>query len=104
VAWRISNVGAEQLRLEDAWLPHGRFRGQGHVPLYLIVEGGGSSVIELTVSASEPPGAVVKNAFFILRAGVWRIFARQRIEFDDAAQPTPIVEQVTVQSLSSSEF
>jgi hypothetical protein len=104
VAWRVHNGGAEALGLEDAWVPHGRFRGtDGHVPLASIVEAGESARVELGVATSEPPGTVVNNAFLILRAQRgperWRIFARMRVEFDAAAQPRPIVEQVTAQSI-----
>jgi hypothetical protein len=103
VRWRITNLGRQWLRLEDAWIPHGRFRGDGHVPLSVEIAPGQSTRLELTVSASEPPGTIVENAFLILRvrttAGAWRVFARMRIEFDAHAEPVPIVETVTAQSL-----
>ena len=99
VRWRISNPGREPLRLEDAWVPHGRFRGEGHVPLTLTVEPGASSPVELNVSAEEPPGSVVENAYLILRSSAWRFFARMRIEFDVAGTPVPSVETLTTQSL-----
>jgi hypothetical protein len=99
VAWRISNPGGESLRLVDAWVPHGRFRGEGHIPLAATVEPGESSVVELNVSAEEPPGSVVENAYLILLSPPWRLFARMRVEFDADASPMPIVETLTFQSI-----
>jgi hypothetical protein len=87
------------LRLEDAWIPHGRFRGKGHIPLSAVIDPGASTRLDFVVSANEPPGTVVENAFLILRAGAWRLFARMRVEFDDQARAMPMVEAVTVQSL-----
>lgn len=99
VSWWVTNEGEEPLRIEDAWIPHGRFRGDGHVALNAEVLPGASHVLELRVTAVEPPGTVVENAFLILRARGWRIFARLRVEFDAASTICPVVEQVTVQSL-----
>ena len=102
VRWRVTNFGQYPLHIDDAWVPHGRFRGDGHVPFNLTISAGESGVVELNVTASEPPGTVVENAFLILRAGSSRLFARMRIEFDAAGMPTPIVESVTAQPHSSS--
>jgi hypothetical protein len=99
VVWRVANAGSEPLRLEDAWIPHGRFRGDGHVPISAVIDPGASAPLEFVVSANEAPLTVVENAFLILRAGRWRLFARMRIEFDAHGVPRPIVETVTVQSL-----
>jgi hypothetical protein len=102
VAWLIANDANEPIWLNDAWVPHGRFRGDGHVPLSLTVEPGGSVRLELSVASAEPAGTVVENAFLILRMAsggqAWRVFARMRIEFDATGRPLPIVENVTVQS------
>jgi hypothetical protein len=86
-------------------VPHGRFRGDGHVPLDVLVPPHGSVQVELEVACpTEPPGALVTNAFLILRAQSaeepWRILARMRIEFDTSGVPVPIVETVTVQSIA----
>ena len=99
VVWGVHNDGPDQLRLEDAWIPHGRFRGDGHLPLSVVIDPGASARLEFVVSASEAPLTVVENAFLILRSGAWRIFARMRVEFDDQAQAVPVVEAVTAQSL-----
>jgi hypothetical protein len=100
---RIHNDASGALQLDDAWLPHGRFRGEGHVALNTEVPAGESRVVELTVSAAEPPGTIVENAFLVLRARrgdkSWRIFARMRVEFDSRGKPNAIVESVTAQSL-----
>jgi hypothetical protein len=101
VTWRVCNDGPDPLGLQAAWIPHGRFRGEGRLPLSVQVAAGESSDLDFTVAASEPPGTLVKNAFLILRvtnAGQsWRIFTRMRIEFDVDAVPRPIVEVVTEQ-------
>jgi hypothetical protein len=103
VAWLVHNDGSSPLRLEDAWLPHGRFRGEGHVAVERKIEPGAASHIELSVSSAEPPGTVVENAFVILRVRgaerVWRVFARMRVEFDDVGAARPIVEAVSAQSI-----
>jgi hypothetical protein len=100
VTWRVHNESAEPLRLADAWVPHGKFRGtSGHTALDATVSPDDSRMVELSVTTSEPPGSVVRNAFLILKTARGRIFARMRIEFDDSGQPKPIVEQVTAQSI-----
>jgi hypothetical protein len=102
--WHVSSSSREPLRVEEAWLPHGRFRGEGHVPTDLSLEpnGGLPAVLELRVSCSEAPGTVVANAFLILRVrsatAAWRVFARMRVEFD-ASSVRPVVEVVTAQAL-----
>jgi hypothetical protein len=102
ITWKVTNVSAEPLVLEDAWIPHGRFRGEGHVRLEMALPPEATSAVQLRVSAQEPPGTVVKNAFLILRvSGRRRVFARMRIEFGE--MPRPIVEAVTMQSLQSEE-
>ena len=67
VTWLITNVSPATLRVEDAWVPHGRFRGDGHIGLALEIGSGGSAPLELAVRALEPVGTVVENAFVILR-------------------------------------
>ena len=103
VCWLVVNEGDDVLRLEDAWVPHGRFRGEGHVPLDVLVSPSSSMRLELEVAVDEPPGTVVSNAFLVLRVlsgeDSWRIFARMRIEFGPGGAPVPIVENVTVQSM-----
>ena len=99
VTWRIHNEGPRPIALEAAWVPHGRFRGEGRVPLARRLEPGQATAVDLTVQSHEVPGTVVENAFLILRTWKWRIFVRMRVEFDDASKPGPMVELVTVQRL-----
>jgi hypothetical protein len=101
VTWSVLNSGSDPLALQDAWVPHGRFQGDGHVTLNTLVQPGQTTSLELTVSASEPPGTTVENAYLILRTPAWRLFARMRIEFDTYGFPHPIVEALTTQSIST---
>jgi hypothetical protein len=101
--WVVHNAGPEPLALEAAWIPHGRFRGDGRLPLSAAISSGTAQELEFVVTADEPPGTVVENAFLILRVNVhgmpWRIFIRMRIEFDSSSVPSPVVEVVSTQSL-----
>jgi hypothetical protein len=101
VEWRLTNVLGEPLSLEDAWVPHGRFRGQGHIPLDGRIAAGGEYDLGLLVGADEGPGTVLENAFLILQvrtaAQGWRVFARMKVRFADV--PVPEVEAVTAQPL-----
>jgi hypothetical protein len=103
LAWLVHNSGNAPLRLEDAWIPHGRFRGDGHVALGVDVAPGAATRLELSVSSAEPPGSIVENAFLILRVRVadqaWRVFVRMRVEFDPSATALPSIETVTAQSI-----
>ena len=103
--WLVHNAGTEPLDLEAAWIPHGRFRGDGRLPLSGQIKALADQELEFSVTADETPGTVVDNAFLILRLsqrGVpWRIFIRMRIEFDPAGVPRPIVEAITSQCLQS---
>lgn len=103
VGWLVHNDEDTPLELTSAWLPHGRFRGDGHVPLAVSVPGGDAVRIELAVTAVEAPGEVVNNAFLVVQTSgagsPQRVFTRMRIEFDAHGRPRPIIEVVTCQSL-----
>jgi hypothetical protein len=99
VTFRVTNLLADALVVEDAWLPHGRFRGSGHVPLGLSLDSGGYADVTLEVASDEPVGTVVRNAFLILRLRGWRVFTRMRIEFDEDGMH-PIVEAITANTLT----
>jgi hypothetical protein len=99
VTWLVVNASGGPLVIEDAWVPHGRFRGEGHVRLAATVAPGATERLALRVRCMEPPGTVVNNAFLILRTSIGRIFARMRIEVSD--MPAPVIEAVTMQSLES---
>jgi hypothetical protein len=103
VSWLVHNDEPGPLELHNAWIPHGRFCGQGRLPLSVRVPAGGSARLHFSVHAAEPPGTVVHNAYLILQVSgngrAWRIFTRMRVEFDAQAQPRPIVEVITSQSI-----
>jgi hypothetical protein len=102
VRWSVSNGGSAAVALHTAWIPHGRFRGDGRVGLMEVLEAGDSTVLEFWVHAREEPGTRVDNAYLILQVSseghAWRIFARMRIDFDPFAIPHPIVEAITTQA------
>ena len=103
VTWTLANNGPSSLALTDAWIPHGKFRGDGRLPLSVEIAPGAIHSLQFAVTADEPPGTIVENAFLILRvriaAAAWRVFIRLRIEFDSSALPIPVVEAITAQSL-----
>jgi hypothetical protein len=104
VTFRVTNLREGPIVIEDAWIPHGRFRGEGRTRLGLAIEPGAIASLRLAVSSDEPVGTTVHNAFLILRirsgdeAG-WRVFTRMRIEFQDDGM-YPIVEAITANTLS----
>jgi len=101
VGWRLTNLLREPLLLQDAWVPHGRFRGEGHIALHTSLAAGADHDLALNVLADEAPGTVVENAFLIvqMRSATqgWRVFARMKVVFGDV--PTPTIEAVTAQPL-----
>jgi hypothetical protein len=105
VTFRVTNLLADTLLVEDAWLPHGRFRGTGHTPLGVTVPAAEDVAVTLAVNSDEPAGTVVKNAFLILRifddSGErgWRVFTRMRIEFDGDGMH-PMIESITAHTLN----
>ena len=103
VTWVLVNTTALPLDLEAAWIPHGRFRGDGRLPLSDEIGPGATHELDFLVTADEAPRTIVENAFLILRVRVqnaaWRVFIRMRIEFDASAVPIPVVEAITTQSL-----
>src|SRR5260221_7594356 len=101
VTWLVTNDGVGSLTLEAAWIPHGRFRGDGRIPLSKDLHAGASAKLTFLVTAQGQVGTTVENAFLILRV-VYdgqpaRIFSRMRIEFDAQAVPRPVIELITVQ-------
>ena len=65
-----------------------------------------SAQLELPVECDEPPGAVVENAFLILRVlslgEPWRVFARLHVAFDDEGGPQATIEVVTAHPTTTS--
>jgi hypothetical protein len=99
----VKNEGDAALEPRSAWIPHGRFRGDGRQPLSGSLDPGESMRVSFSVTIAEAAGSVIENAFLILRVAshgqLWGIFARMRIDFDAQSRPNPIVELVTTQSL-----
>ncbi len=102
VAWRIRNPGREPLQLLESWVPHGRFRcGKRELSPPAVLPPGGATELELPVECDEPPGAVVENAFLILRVveqeQEWRVLVRLTVTFDRDGAPESATESVTTQ-------
>src|SRR4051794_12273274 len=66
--WRLTNRGSEPLELQEAWVPHGRFRAEAETlsPPLLLAPGESRSYSRL-VRCDELPGTEVENAFLIVR-------------------------------------
>ncbi len=94
--WRVTNEGAEVVRLLETWLPHERFRGAA-LRHDRAIAPGASLVLELPVSAAGAAGEVVENAFLILRLEGARVLARLVLRFDADGRPHPEVTVVTSQ-------
>jgi hypothetical protein len=105
VTWTVHNDSSDVLSLEEAWVPHGRFRGDGHVPVVAALAPGERYDLSLEVTSAEAPGTVVENAYLIVRAALGmtpvRLFARMRVVFDQHAQAQPAVETLTAQFVQS---
>ena len=105
--WDVRNVGSDPLTLHEAWQPHGQFRcPRTELRSHPTLDPGTTVRVELPVACAEPPGAVVENAFLILRAEwhgePWRILARLRIAVDASGAPEPVTEDVTMQRIGFS--
>ncbi len=102
VAWNIQNLSREPLQILGGRLPHSKFKSDeknfAPVPRLSPSE---SAKIHFMVTCSDSPGAVIENAFLILRVlwleMPWWVFARFRVAFDDAGKPQTMTELVTVQ-------
>ena len=100
VAWRIQNLGQHPIELQRARLPHSLFRGEerevGGKPK---LTPGESAQIEVSVACGEPPGAVIENAFLILRVlwlgEAWWLFARLCVVIDSEGGPEAKTETIT---------
>jgi hypothetical protein len=104
IAWSLRNLGVDPLSVREAWLPHGRFRSprRDYQPP-LPIEPGADTRVAFAVACDEEPGAVVENAFVILRMDwrgePWRILARLRVAIDDRCAPAPVTEVISVQPI-----
>jgi hypothetical protein len=107
VAWRIENIGEHPLEILAARLPHGKFYCEERELAHgVVLEPKQSGTIELAARCGEPPGAVVENAFLIMRvfwAGrPWLILARLRVSVNDEGTPMTTTELVTTQRVGFS--
>jgi hypothetical protein len=106
VTWLVTNPGPAPLTVESAWVPHGRFRGDGRIALGYLISEAEACRITATVSAHEVPGTALENAFLIVRAQAggdrWQIFTRMTVQFDADAVPRPRIEAITLQAISGS--
>ena len=101
IGWVIANFGSKQAEIFEAWLPHGRFRGDREAfSPSRVVAAGESTLFYSVVRCSAEPGEIVENAFLILRVGFrareWRVFTRLRIERTSLDSIELAVEKVTV--------
>src|ERR1051326_1230813 len=67
VTWRVENVSRDEITIDDVWVPHVRFKGEGYIRVGLTLEAGEHVDLTLSVAADEPAGTVVEDAFVILR-------------------------------------
>jgi hypothetical protein len=99
--WRVQNRGPHPVRLHEAWLPHGRWRGERQ-DVSALGELAAGETRELAAEAwtDGAPGEEIENAFVILRVEsggeTWRVFARLRIVVDAAGRPRARTESITV--------
>ena len=102
VRWSIQNLGDCPLTILATRLPHGKFRGSElRLETPLNVETNGTTHLALEVRCSETPGAVVENAFLILRVvclgNEWLVLARFRVFINADGTLSSITERITAQ-------
>src|SRR5262249_45997688 len=98
----IQNLGDRPLTILATRLPHGKFRGKElRLETPLNVEAKGTTHLELEVRCGEAPGAVVENAFLILRVvyldNEWLVLARFRVFINTDSMLTSTTERTTAQ-------
>ena len=102
--WRVTNLGAEPVRVLGAIAPHSRFRGEASIDREIRARA--TTQLTLVVRIDAAAGAEIENAFVILLIEQgderWRLLARLRVPFDGEARPRPRVEAVTVQRVGFS--
>jgi hypothetical protein len=106
VAWRVENVGTDPVALLAARLPHDHFYAkESEFAPELALAPGAGKMLNVEAACSDPAGAVIENAFLILRLrrGVerWLVFARLRIDVDEQGIPAPVVERVSAQRIAA---
>jgi hypothetical protein len=106
VTWKVRNRRGN-LRILSGRLPHGRFRcAETELTPAPVLAPNESARLEFAVRCEEPSGAVVENAFLILRAdwgeAPWLILARLRVSIDEHGVPQSVTEVITTQRVGFS--
>ena len=108
IEWYIHNLGEEPLTLLSAQLPHGKFKSD---PVEfaggLRLPARAKARIEASVVCDEAPGAIIDNAFLILRTewrqAEWRIFVRFQVRVNQEGEPWTQTELITTQRVGFSK-
>jgi hypothetical protein len=104
VRWRLTNSGAEHVRLVAVRAPHSRFRADP-IDLNVVVIDG--ATVEQALRVEAAPGEEIENAFVIFVAVIgpetWRVLFRVRVRVDAEGTPTPEVEAVSTHRVGFSE-
>jgi hypothetical protein len=108
VTWQIENQGIQPLQILATRFPHSQFHWEEQLCHPAIkISRNQSVLIPLSVACAETPGTIVENAFLILRVlwmdGLWRIFTRLRVHFDDQGAPQAVTEVVTTHRVGFSK-
>jgi hypothetical protein len=90
VHWHVQNEGTRKLRLIAAIQPHAQFRTPD-TAIECEIASGAEREIALPVRFAETPGAVVENAFLILRVAdgdqEWRVLVRVSVTAGERGEP-----------------
>jgi hypothetical protein len=106
IAWRVLNLG-DALEILAVRAPHGKFRSDEveYTPPVLVAPSR-SGLVKLEVRCGEAPGAVVENAFLIMRVvwsgNSWLILARLRVCINGEGVPGMTTELITAQPVGFS--
>ena len=104
VRWRVTNVGAEHVRLVAVRAPHSRFRSDPSDLNTLVAE---SAMVEHVLRVEAAPGEEIENAFVIFivvkEQETWRVLFRVRVKMSDDGMPAPMVEAMSAHRVGFSE-
>jgi hypothetical protein len=106
VTWEVQNRRG-RLSIFSGRLPHGRFRcAETELTPARVLGPNESARLEFAVRCEEPPGAVIENAFLILRGdwaeAPWLILARLRVYVGENGAPQSATELITTQRVGFS--
>ncbi|MEK9659629.1 MAG: hypothetical protein VW450_06780 [Chloroflexota bacterium] len=103
--WRlgfdVANAGDAPVRLEAAWLPHGRLRAERH-ELDALIAPGAWWTLAVEAAFREESGTKVENCFIILRCASplgerWQVLARFTVIAGEDGAPSCVPEATSVQ-------